>query len=228
LKRPRIALIGDYNSAVIAHQGIDRSMELAQQATPGLTWEWIHTNTIGADAPGRLAEFSGVWVVPASPYADEKAALASITHARTQGIAFLGTCGGFQHALIEFAREALGLAQAGHGETDPGAAIQLVTPLTCSLVERTGRVHLLSGSRLRDIYGAESGEEGYHCNYGLNPAYENLVSRLRVSARDDEGEVRAIELQDHPFFIATLFQPERRALTGGLHPLVAAFIEAAR
>jgi CTP synthase (UTP-ammonia lyase) len=85
----------------------------------------------------------------------------------------------------------------------------------------------MAGSRLREIYGSESVEEGYHCNYGLNPAYEKLLSPLRISARDDQGEVRAIELQDHPFFIATLFQPERRALTGGLHPLVAAFIEAA-
>jgi CTP synthase (UTP-ammonia lyase) len=52
-------------------------------------------------------------------------------------------------------------------------------------------------------------------------------SGLEIVARGESGEVRAVELRGHPFFIGTLFQPERTALKGELHPLVAAFIQAA-
>jgi CTP synthase (UTP-ammonia lyase) len=233
MSAPRIALVGDYQSEVVAHQGIDRSMALATETAPDLVWEWVHTATICDDLDGRFRGFTGIWLVPASPYANEVGALAAISYARSKPVSFLGTCGGFQHALLEFAKEVLGFREADHGETQPGASLQLISPLSCSLVERRGIVYLLPGTRLREIMGNDSAEEGYHCSYGLNPKYEHLFqdgtdSCLRIAARDDQGEVRAVELPSHPFFIATLFQPERRALTGRLHPLVRAFIEAAR
>lgn len=209
-------------------------MALASLDNSGLSWEWVGTTTLGPDVAARLSEFSGIWLVPASPYANPPGAFASISLARRKPIPFLGTCGGFQHALIEFARNVLGLPHASHAETNPGGTLELIFPLRCSLVERIGRVHLGDGTRLRQIYGTETAEEGYHCSYGLNPEHAGLFeggtpsgSMLRIAARDTEGEVRAVELADHPFFIATLFQPERRALSGVLHPLVRAFIEAA-
>ena len=231
-KVPRVALVGDYQPAVIAHQGIARSMSLAASTMRSLEWEWIHTTSLDSDVASRLGGFTGIWLVPASPYANETGALRAITHARINSIPFLGTCGGFQYALLEYAREVLGLHEAGHAETEPDAAIRLIAPLRCSLVEQRGSVHLLPGTRGREIYGVDQAEEGYHCSYGLNPEHENLLgnsnagSGLRISARDGDGEVRAIELPHHPFFLATLFQPERRALTGVLHPVVRAFIEA--
>jgi CTP synthase (UTP-ammonia lyase) len=228
---PRIALVGDYQPSVLAHQGIERSLSLASSAVPALEWEWVHTAELIGNVSERLQHFTGIWLVPASPYANQTGALLAITHARTRAVPFLGTCGGFQHALLEYAREVLGLMEAGHAETEPGAPIQVIAPLRCSLVEQRGTVHLRSGTRTREIYGMDRAEEGYHCSYGLNPAYENLLlnnpapSRLLVSAHDDNGEVRAVELSGHPFFLATLFQPERRALEGVLHPLVRGFVE---
>jgi CTP synthase (UTP-ammonia lyase) len=70
--------------------------------------------------------------------------------------------------------------------------------------------------------------EGYRCRYGLNPAFESALfsGRLRATAKDAAGEVRAVELEGHPFFVATLFQPERAALENRLPPLVAAFVNA--
>jgi CTP synthase (UTP-ammonia lyase) len=226
----RLALVGDFQPDVLAHQAIERSMALAPPAM-GLAWEWVATTSVGRDAGQRFEGFSGIWLVPASPYASEQGALASITFARNRGVPFLGTCGGFQHALIEFAREVLGLAQASHAETAPDGALAVIAPLSCAMVERRGPVHLTPGSRLREIYGAERSDEDSHCSYGLNPDYERLLTEgdglLRIAARDDHGEVRAVELSRHPFFLATLYQPERRALTGQLHPLMLAFIRAA-
>ena len=77
-------------------------------------------------------------------------------------------------------------------------------------------------------YGASEAAEGYHCSYGLNPAFEAELTHgtLRVSARDTAGEVRAVELEGHPFLVATLFQPERAALAGRVPPVAAAFVGA--
>jgi CTP synthase (UTP-ammonia lyase) len=51
--------------------------------------------------------------------------------------------------------------------------------------------------------------------------------KMNISARDENGEARAVELRGHRFFIATLFQPEQSALTGAAHPLICAFVRAA-
>ena len=71
--------------------------------------------------------------------------------------------------------------------------------------------------------------EAYHCSYGMNPAFEERLEEfdMVVSARDKDGEVRGVELRTHPFFIGTLFQPERAALSGMNSPLVDAFVAAA-
>ncbi len=229
MKAVRVALVGDYDPAVTAHQAIPEALRLSGDRL-GATVEpvWTHTATLGPDlAP--LAGCAGVWCVPASPYANPGGALAAIRFAREGGRPFLGTCGGFQHALLEYARNVLGRPEADHAETAPGAALPLVARLSCPLVERRGTVLLAEGSRLQAVYGAGRAEEGYHCNYGLNPEYEPLFrgQALRVAARDEAGEVRAVELSGHPFFIATLFQPERAALRGECHPLITAFVAAA-
>jgi CTP synthase (UTP-ammonia lyase) len=63
----------------------------------------------------------------------------------------------------------------------------------------------------------------------LNPHYEALLTDtdLRISGRDRAGEVRIVELEEHPFYVATLFQPERSAFQGRAHPLITAYVAAA-
>jgi CTP synthase (UTP-ammonia lyase) len=223
-----IALIGDYQPDVIAHQGIERSLRLARESRPGLRWKWIHTSTLTASPHSRLEEFAAIWLVPASPYANEPGVFAAIRWARENQVPFLGTCGGFQHAVLEYARNVLQYREAGHAETDPAGSMLLISPLQCSLVEERGAVHVVPGSRLDAMYGGSPGEESYHCTYGINPDYAGLFEGdLRVAALDTAGEIRAVELITHRFFIGTLFQPERRALAGVIHPVVQAFIQAA-
>jgi CTP synthase (UTP-ammonia lyase) len=225
----RIALVGDYNPGAKAHQGIPRALRLASDACGcGCEWEWLHTSTLLDDPSEQLAGFHGVWCVPASPYANTRGALAAIRFARQTGRAFLGTCAGFQHALLEYAEAVWGVAHPAHAELDPDTIDPVIAPLACSLVEQSGEIRFESGSRLAAIYGTAVAMEEYHCRYGLNPAYSNRLASgpLRVSGRDAAGEVRAIELDGHPFFLATLFQPERSALADRRHPLLSAFVTA--
>jgi CTP synthase (UTP-ammonia lyase) len=224
----RIALVGDYNPCVPAHQAIPLALELAaRHHRKNVEGVWVHTSQIG-DAETTLRKYDGVWCVPASPYANTQAALDAIRVARERAMPFLGTCGGFQHALLEYARNVRGLLGADHAETNPQASLPLITPLACSLVEKEMEIMLAEGSLLRRSYGVARIVEGYRCSYGPNPKYERelFAGPLRVTARDVDGEVRGAELSGHPFFVGTLFQPERKSLAGHLPPLVRDFVGA--
>jgi CTP synthase (UTP-ammonia lyase) len=222
----RVALVGDFNPSVVAHKAIPLALNLAgNQKGVAVQPLWAHTSSI-IQADTQLASFDGIWCVPASPYANTSGALAAIRYARETGRPFLGTCGGFQHALLEYARNVCGMPEAAHAETDSGAPLQLIASLACSLVERSEEILLAEGGQFRSAYGQARITEGYHCSYGLNREYESRIFRdgLQATAHDPIGEVRGVELTGHPFFVAALFQPERRALTGDVPPLVAAFV----
>lgn len=228
----RVALIGDYNPQAIAHRAIPEALRLAGEATRRqVEGVWMHTESItnpGTNPGAQFADFDGIWCVPASPYANMEGALGAIRFARESQRPFLGTCGGFQHAVIEYARNVCGLSEADHAETNPASPFRLISPLSCSLVEKTAEIFLAEQGLVRNAYGVDRITEGYHCSYGLNPEYTSLLFRngLRATAHDASGEVRAMELSTHPFFVATLFQPERRALGGETPPLVGAFVAA--
>lgn len=221
----RVGLVGDHDREVTAHRAIPRALALAAERT-GIPVEavWIPTETIEDEEP--VAGFDGLWCVPASPYRSTEGALRAIRFAREGGRPFLGTCGGFQHALLEYARDVLRWMDAEHGELSPGSGRAVIAPLACGLVEVSDTIRFREGSRLARAYGAPQAREGYHCRYGLNPAFREalLSGPLRVTAEDAAGEVRAVELTGHPFFVATLFQPERAALEGRVPPLVEAFL----
>jgi len=225
----QVGLIGDFNERVDAHRAIPLALRLAAEALQGpVEFEWLATDAVPDNA--ALRRFDALWCVPASPYRCMVGALRAIRFAREQCVPFLGTCGGFQHALIEVARNVAGLADAEHAETTPDAANLVVSELACSLVEVKGEVSLRPGSRMALAYAATTVNERYHCRYGLNPAYAGslLSGPLRATAHDAQGEVRGVELDHHPYFVCTLFQPERAALNGTVPPLVQALLAAAR
>jgi CTP synthase (UTP-ammonia lyase) len=222
-----IGLIGDHNAGVLAHQAIPRALDLAGEIAAAIVcYEWVPTEEIEDDS--RVSGFDALWCVPASPYRSMEGALRAIRFAREEGRPFLGTCGGFQHAILEYARNVLGWADAAHAETAPNATRTVIAPLACALVEKTDTICFYENSRLATAYGCLEATEGYHCSYGINPAFLSAIvsGPLGVSAVDRAGEVRAVELERHPFFVATLFQPERVALTGKAPPLPVAFVRA--
>ncbi|AVF36843.1 CTP synthase C-terminal region-related (seleno)protein [Rahnella sikkimica] len=220
----RLALVGDYNSAFTAHQAIPLAIDLAaQHFSIEIHADWLATDTI---TPEILNDYDAFWTVPGSPYRSTEGALSAIRFARENRKPFLGTCGGFQHAIIEYARNVMDWQDAGHGETDTEGRL-VISALSCEMVEVKSEITFVPGSIPARAYGKLEAEEGYHCRYGINTEFQAALETqpLKMVGHDAAGEVRAIELPGHPFFVATLFQPERAALKGQLPPLVAALIK---
>lgn len=223
----RIALVGDYNHDIPAHQAIPLAIDDAAAVLEVTAdYDWLATEEI--NSPEDLVGYDAIWVVPGSPYKNARGAFIAIQYARENAVPFLGTCGGFQHAVIEYARHVLGWEDAAHAETD-AAGRMVITELSCALVEQTGTVELRPHTLIARAYGKESIEETYRCSYGVSPAFAAELERgdLRVTGWDEDGEIRAVELVTHPFFVATLFQHERNALSGRPVPLVQAMLRAA-
>jgi CTP synthase (UTP-ammonia lyase) len=229
VRTTRVALVGDHDSRVIAHQGIEKSLQLlAGSRTQTLTGDWLATDLL-ASGSYDLSLYDAFWCVPASPYRSESGALTAIHYARTADKPFLGTCGGCQHAILEYARNVLGLGNAEHAELNPEASLPLISALSCSLVEVENEVFFTSGSMVGRIYGKDRANEPFHCRYGLNPKLEYLLtqSELSITGRDKNGEARAFEIKRQRFYVLTQYQPERSALSGKVHPIVEAFVRAA-
>ena len=225
----RIGLIGDFNPDVLAHMAIPQALALAARWVEcSVETEWLPTPLLEKDADERLVGFDGLWIVPASPYESMEGALLAVRFARERGVPFLGTCGGFQHALIEYARSVLNLSEADSTESNPESTLPLIAPLSCSLVEATDTIVLQPGSRIAAIYGKSEISEKYHCSFGLNPRYTTLfdASGLRITGFDKSGEARVFDLDGHPFYMGTLFQPERSAFNDVAHPLIVAYMQA--
>ncbi|QIH10205.1 MULTISPECIES: CTP synthase [unclassified Pseudomonas] len=223
----RIALVGDHDPRIIAHQALPLALQhAASEVGADLDYQWLATERLQDEK--SLEGFDGVWCVPGSPYRNMDGALMAIRIARQRQLPFLGTCGGFQHALLEYARNVLGWADAEHAETAPQAERAVLSLLSCALVETRNLIQLHADSRISKAYGSQSIEEGYHCRYGVNPEFASALfsGALRPTGHDSQGDLRAVELDDHPFFVATLFQPERAALLGHTPPLARALLQA--
>jgi len=186
---------------------------------------WLSTAKIDQTLFDR---FSGIWVAPGSPYRNRNKTLWAIRYARENDIPCFGTCGGFQHMIIEYARNVLGFSDASHAEYDPYASNLFISSLACALAGREMKLTFSSGSRVAQIYGGTSATEQYYCNFGVNPDHVSLLKSgaLMITGSDIEGEIRVIELPGHSFFLGTLFVPQTRSTAERPHPLVTAFLRA--
>ena len=231
MSKLEIGVIGEFDAGFAPHLATNAALDHAAAAIgEEVRVTWLPTATLETGADRSLAGFDGLWCPPGSPYRSLAGALAAIRVAREGAIPFIGTCGGFQHALLEYARNVLGFADAQHAEYDPTASRLFTSTLTCSLAGQTLRVTLLPGSRAYALYQSPHADEAYYCNFALNPVYREDIehSGLVVSGRDDDGEVRVVELPAHPFYLATLFVPQTSSTPERPHPLVTGFVNAAR
>ena len=227
----RIGIVGDYNQDSRSHIATNEALtHAAESLSIALEYDWLPTQTLAAERVDRtLRKFNGLWAAPGSPYSSTDGALNSIRFAREQGWPFIGTWGGFQHALLEYARNVLGIRDAEHEETAPNASTLIISKLACSLDNKTQKLKIFAGSLVHQAYGRGEVTEQFFCNYGLNPKFRDTTEkgRLIVAGVDLYGEVRVVELSDHPFYVGTLYQPQLSSTLDSPHPLIVAYLRAA-
>jgi CTP synthase (UTP-ammonia lyase) len=228
----RVAVIGDRYQDFPPQDTIENALHhAAAPRRAAIDVTWFPTPSLVGDALAALAGFDAVWCAPGGPFRSLDGALEGIRVARLTGRPFLGTCAGFQHGVIEFARDVLGVADAHHAEYDggPPSSPLLIDELLCSLVGQTMAVRLVDDIT-RGLYGADQATEQYYCRFGLDERYTlSLAAAGLVVAGVDavDGATRLMRLVDHPFFYLTLFVPQTASRPDRPHPIVAGYVAAA-
>lgn len=225
-RKIRIGIIGDYDgrpSHIATNEAIQHG-----GAKMGLAVEtvWVATDTLLEGAKEKLEDFHGLWCAPGSPYRSMLGALEGIRFAREEDYPFLGTCGGFQHAVLEYAGNVLHIEEVLKEDFDLYAPNAYITPLACSLLGQTRHICLDKTSGIYEIYGREDFDERYNCSFGLDKEFQKKLEQqgFKVAGMDEEGGVRILDLEQNRFFIATLFQPQLSSSFDRPHPLILAYL----
>ena len=172
----------------------------------------------------------------------------AITYARTHGVPYLGICLGMQLAVIEFARNVIGL-EANSTEFDKRTKEPLIALITEWFDEKgelqvrsddsdlggtmrlgSQKAELVEDSRLRQIYASPTISERHRHRYEMNGRYIDALqdAGMKISGYSAKQHlVEAVELTDHPWFIAVQFHPEFTSQPRGGHPLFNSFVQAA-
>ncbi len=235
----RIAIVGDFDRAKHSHWATEAALFHAA-ARLGVLVEphWVSTPALtSAASVQQLDQFEGIWGAPGSPYASMAGILNAIEYARSRDIPYLGTCAGFQYALIEFTRNVLGIPDADSAENGSGSDNVVITPIQCEApgssigtprLARADVARPVPGTLLEDLCGAEDLQGEYFCSFETNadfvPRWE--AAGMRVAARGADGEMRAFELRNKRFFLATLFRPQLSSSFECPHRIIEGFLRA--
>jgi len=220
----KIGIIGDYDSERISHIATSEALvHCSRSLNVHVEIKWISTDSLEKDVEKQLSEFNGLFCAPGSPYNSLKGALNGIKFARENNYPFIGTCGGFQHAVIEYLVNKLNL---GDLKNDEEKSI-FITPLSCSLLGETSKILIDKTSNLYNYYKQEEIEERYNCNFGVNPEYEKLLHKdgFKIVGKDLLGEARILELPNMKFYVATLFQPQLSSTPENPHKLIIEYLK---
>ncbi|MGA9526495.1 MAG: hypothetical protein WBS24_00120 [Terriglobales bacterium] len=240
-KLVRIGILGDFNPEFRSHHATNNSLQHAARKL-GIKIEstWAPTTSLlEGTANAVLDSCDGLLASAGSPYKSFDGMLKGIESARVNDRPFLGTCGGFQYMLIEYARNVLGISDATTAEEDPNGRNIIIFPVACAVPKRAAgspklsgivpHIRLRPGSALASYYDKEVVEEEFFCNFEVNPEFQltAMEAGLPVVGRGEHGECRAVESPSHRFFIGTLFQPQLTSREDAPHPLMVGFVEAA-
>ncbi len=223
----KIGIIGDFDGRPSHLATQSALLHSAERIGIEIDYQWMSTQ-IFENTQNGLESFDGLWGAPGSPYKSLNGAVNAIRFARENNVPFLGTCGGFQHAVIEYGRNVLHIDALTNPGFDLYAPNAFISELSCSLVGQTRQIQINSKSRLYGIYGAAETQEKYNCSFGLNKSFQDQLdaSGFKVAGVDEDGEARVMLTEGHPFFIVTLFQPQLSSEPDKPHPLITEYLAA--
>lgn len=188
----------------------------------------------------KLNLLNGVLVAPGFGKRGIKGKIRAVQYARENGIPFLGICLGMQMAVIEYARNVLGLQDANSTEMETNTSDPVISLMEeqKNVVNKGGTMRLgawdcqlAEGSLVRNVYGGtEDISERHRHRYELNNAYKTSLEAAGLCAsgiNKETGLVEIIELPEHPWFVGVQYHPEYKSTVANPHPLFVGFVKAA-
>ncbi len=201
--------------------------------------ESIHSEYLDADnAEDKIKHLDGVLVAPGFGERGIEGKIAAIRYVRENNIPFLGICLGMQMAVIEYARNVLGLDGANSTEMDPETAYPVIDLMEDqkNITNKGGTMRLGSwkcklseGSKVASIYGDTLIEERHRHRYEFNDSFKNQLTdagMLASGLNPGTNLVEVVELPAHEWFVGVQYHPEYKSTVANPHPLFVAFVKA--
>ncbi len=250
LKEVRVAMVGKYMELLDAYKSLNEALKHAGLQTGSkVNIDYVDAEAIERDGTGVLAGVDAILVPGGFGDRGVEGKITAVQYARENRIPYMGICLGMHVALVEYARNVCGLAEAHSTEMNPATPHPIVGLITewqnvdgstelrdeSSDMGGTMRLgaqpcHLVEGSKVRELYGEETISERHRHRYEINNNYIDQLCDKGVQIvgwSEDHSLVEIIELPDHPWFVACQFHPEFTSRPRGGHPLFTGYIEAA-
>ena len=240
-KRVEVALVGKYTELPDAYKSINESFIHAGAANHcKVKVHYVAAESITRDnVAEKLGDVSGVFVAPGSGTRGFEGKLEAVRYARENNVPFFGVCLGMESAVVEFARNVLGIKDAHSREMDPQTKNPVIDIMEGhkQVMAKDGTMRLggfactlKSGSKSAAAYGKESIVERHRHRFEFNNKYIEQFEKagmIAVGTNPETGLVEAVELKNHPWFVGVLFNPEYHSTVATPAPLFVAFVAAA-
>ncbi|MDG0980470.1 MAG: CTP synthase [Halieaceae bacterium] len=246
----RIAMVGKYMDLLDAYKSLNEALKHAGlQSMAKVEVDYIDAEQIEQEGTAVLEGVDAILVPGGFGDRGFEGKIQTVTYARENNVPFLGICLGMHVAMIEFARNALGLSEANSTEMDPSTPDPVIGLITewvnpdGSTTQRSAAsdlggtmrlgaqpCHLVEGSKVRALYEAETIEERHRHRYEVNNTYLDRLAEKGLQVvgwSADRSLVEIIEIPKHPWFVACQFHPEFTSRPRGGHPLFTGYIKAA-
>jgi CTP synthase len=238
----KIAVIGKYTELIDSYKSVQEALIHGGIANDvGVDIHWLASDMFSGREKTRelLADFHGVLIPGGFGVRGVEGMLEAIRYARESGLPFFGICLGMQTAIIEFARNVIGLDDSHSSEFAPECSNPVISLMESQqhVTDMGGTMRLGAypcrlgtGTRAAALYGVPQVSERHRHRYEVSNAYRDAFVEhgLTLSGVSPDGSlVEIVELQTHPWFIGCQFHPELQSRPTRPHPLFAGFIDAA-
>ena len=245
IKNPKhcveVALVGKYTELPDAYKSINESFIHAGAINHcKVKVKYVPAEQVTAEnAADMLAGMAGIFVAPGSGVRGFEGKVAAVQYARENNIPFFGVGLGMQASIIEFARNVLGMADAHSRELDPQTKYPVIDLMEeqKKVTEKGGTMRLggypcalKAGSKAAAAYGTDSVVERHRHRYEFNGAYLQqfeAAGMIATGINPETGLVEVLEVKNHPWFVAVLYNPEYKSTVSTPAPLFVAFVAAA-